>query len=100
MLYHEMTIQALQEQKALIEAELEVKVSQFKYENREKALKSISVKTAAAMALIKECEQIAQANDVHFSFDVAYGMGGTFCQGSEYDHTEDEWGWQASSQSC
>ena len=67
---------------------------------KEEALKTISDKTAQAKALIAECESIAKINKVVFAFKLAYGMGGTFCEGDEYEGTEGEWGWQASSNSC
>lgn len=64
---------------------------------QEEASKVIAEKTAAAAALIRECEEIARKAQVTFRFSVAYGMGGTFYP------EDDEWneeGWNPSSQSC
>lgn len=55
------------------------------------ANKLISQKLKEAYGLIAECEEIAKGAEIHFSFDLSYGMGGTF---DPHD------GWQASSQSC
>lgn len=55
--------------------------------------------TSVAHAAIGEAEVIAEATGEEFSFDLAYGMGGTFGQG--WDASSDsEWEWQASSESC
>ena len=55
--------------------------------------------TSVAYAAIGEAEVIAEATDREFSFDLAYGMGGSFGRG--WDSSSDsEWEWQASSQSC
>jgi len=86
--------------------------------NKQKAAKEIAEKTAEAMRLVRECEKIADENDIDFSFSVSYGMGGTYvpkrqkpaeknrkssvgsCWGGNDDYDNRESGWQASSNSC
>lgn len=63
----------------------------------------ISTLTSLAYAAIAEAEVIAQEHSLSFSFDLAYGMGGTY--GEPWDASSDEEGnveytWMASSQSC
>ena len=61
----------------------------------------IDSKLKQAYALIKECEDIATSEGLEFSFDVAYGMGGTFYGEPFKDYYGDtRQGWQASSHSC
>lgn len=59
---------------------------------KEEATRIIAEKVAAAAALIRECEQIADQHDVCFDFSVAYGMGGSYYP--------DDNGWYSSSQDC
>lgn len=69
--------------------------------NEQKALKEISEKLEEAYKLIRECEKIAEKANVEFSFDVAYGMGGTYIPKKIAD--QERWtdhGWNASSHSC
>ena len=70
--------------------------------SKNKAYKEIENLKTKAMQLIKEAEEIAKKNNVSFSFDVAYGMGGTFSnETGGYDSDETgEWCWQPSSHSC
>lgn len=79
------------------------------------ALKAISEKLKQARDLITECEEIADEADVIFSFDVAYGMGGTYhppkkkaerpadadddWEDSDWE-SSDEDGWVSSSANC
>lgn len=58
---------------------------------QEDANRVIAIKLVKAYALIEECQKIAKEAEVCFSFDLAYGMGGTY--------TPEE-GWLPSSQSC
>lgn len=57
---------------------------------KDEATKQIEDLKKVAYDAIRQAEQIATDNDVRFSFDVAYGMGGWFGSGD----------WEASSQSC
>ena len=75
---------------------------------QQEANELIATKMNQVSALIRECEAIAYENDVSFSMDVAYGMGGWYNptpkEGSE-EWTESsssngDYGWQSSSQSC
>jgi hypothetical protein len=70
---------------------------------KEEANAKISEHLAAAYASINEAETLAVEHGLSFSFEVAYGMGGSF-SGSEYGQPGefgDEFdGWYASSQSC
>lgn len=60
--------------------------------------------TAEALRLIREAEKLADEGGVRFSFDVAYGMGGTYCpKGHEnWDCVvlEERGDWMPSSHSC
>ncbi len=92
---------------------------------KQEATKAISEKTAQAMKLIREAEQIANESGEGFRFSVAYGMGGSYHPRSDKkekreaalakltpeeiellnlddmdDDDDDCEGWQASSQSC
>lgn len=79
----------------------------MKYATKQEATTAIAEKTAAAYALLAEAEEIAEANQVGFNFDPAYGMGGRYIPLEEYN---DNWhpcrddttrgGWYPSSQSC
>ncbi len=71
-------------------------------EKKKEALKNIAEKTKLAMELIKECTKIADEAKVSFSFDIAYGMGGTYRGDPETRRGEDyhDDGWHASSYSC
>lgn len=63
-----------------------------------------------AYSIIRQAEELANDNDLKFSFDISYGMGGTFYPASEVK--DDDWlrdelyldvesgGWVASSQTC
>jgi hypothetical protein len=56
-----------------------------------------------AYAAIAEAEVLAEAGQFSFSFELTYGMGGTFAE--DWDASSDEegrtpYGWNASSQSC
>jgi hypothetical protein len=56
-----------------------------------------------AYAAIAEAEVLAEAGSFTFSFELTYGMGGTY--GEQWDASRDEegntpYGWNASSQSC
>lgn len=54
------------------------------------AAEVLANKVAEINTLISECEALADAHDLSFSLDPAYGMGGTYRDGE----------WNASSQSC
>jgi hypothetical protein len=58
--------------------------------SKEDAQKLISDKIEQAYALIRECEGLATEHGLYFSFDLEYGMGGSFDEGE----------WHPSSQSC
>lgn len=60
-------------------------MSGYKCESKKEALAKIAELTDKAYEMVKEAERIADANEVGFSFDVAYGMGGY------YDGEEGEW---------
>lgn len=67
----------------------------------QQAYAEISRLTSEAMKLIREAEKIADTHGLEFSFDVAYGMGGTYVPESVFDGPSwREPGWQASSHSC
>lgn len=74
----------------------------------QEATKKIAELTASAMTLIRQAEKIADENGVSFSFDVAYGMGGTYTPKSSdgwnssgcSDFGDDSSGWQSSSSGC
>lgn len=70
--------------------------------DKKEAMKKISALTGEARNLIREAEEIAKEAKVSFSFDVAYGMGGTYVpEGAEDGYMNNgESGWQASSHSC
>lgn len=73
------------------------------------AKKLIDEKVKAAYALITEAQVIADEHKLSFSFDVAYGMGGTYLGNPEdresayrygdYDRDSDD-GWRPSSRGC
>lgn len=73
---------------------------------RQAASTEISKLVNEAKKLIRKAEKLATENRVDFSFSIAYGMGGYFDGGEDYDpedYDEDyvhETGWRASSQSC
>lgn len=77
---------------------------------KEEANNLISTKIMEAYAIINECEEIAETAGVSFSFDVAYGMGGSYRPRKEveedYGDTKSEsWyeshsGWISSSSQC
>lgn len=77
-------------------------------DKQRKAYEEIEKLTSEAMALIRKAERIAEENNVEFSFDVSYGMGGTYAawddswESSDEDETprKKEYQWYASSQSC
>lgn len=79
-------------------------------EAKKKAAEEIAEKTDQAMKLIRECEEIAKKHNLSFSFQVAYGMGGTFNAGADWDSSGCEWEnsgctnyepeWSASSHEC
>lgn len=61
---------------------------------------------AAIHTAIEQAEQFAQANDLEFSLDLGYGMGGTFMK-AETNHMSDfmgvaqgDYGWWTSTMSC
>lgn len=71
----------------------------------EKAKEDISKKIAEAYKLVREAEALATTHKLSFSWDLAYGMGGTFHGDPEdrydrYGENEAEAGWSASSQGC
>lgn len=73
-------------------------------EQRKEIQAKIKVHTDAAYASIAEACKIADEYGASFSFDVAYGMGGSY-QGGPDDGKEDweddrEIGWFPSSQGC
>jgi hypothetical protein len=67
----------------------------------EKISKEIQVKLAEAMKLIREAQALADQYKLSFSFDVSYGMGGTYYgDPAERDEDYSSDGWLASSNSC
>lgn len=60
--------------------------------NEAEAQEYIDKLVEEAYGKISEAEEIAQKFDIHFSFDLAYGMGGS------YDPEEGEW--MSSSSQC
>ena len=71
-----------------------------------KASEAISEHVAAAYAAIQEAEKLADEFGLEFSFDLTYGMGGTYI-GKNYSeraghdwYSSNEGSWLASSQSC
>jgi hypothetical protein len=66
----------------------------------EEASKLIAEKIAQAEALIKECEKLGKENDVSFSWNLAYGMGGYYGPAWGSSSEEEEWAWNSSSESC
>lgn len=67
----------------------------------EKAQKEIQKLISEAYANVRKAEELAKQHKLCFSFDVAYGMGGTFVGDPDenYDNPG-ETGWLASSHSC
>lgn len=65
---------------------------------KENVNQEISKKVAAAYALIKECEDMADEFETEFSFDLCCGAGCSY-QGKK-DCKWESHGWNASSQSC
>jgi len=71
-----------------------------------RAREEIEKKLDEARKLIEEAEAIADEAGVTFSFDLAYGMGGTYYPdkvAEERGYVEEEDldnGWRASSRSC
>lgn len=77
------------------------------YATEQEANAAISAKLELAEALIEDAKDIAEANGVEFSFDLAYGMGGRYIPAAEYNDTwhperdsKERGGWYPSSQSC
>lgn len=75
--------------------------------DRQEATKLIAEKINAAQALINEAEEISNESGVGFDWDLAYGMGGWYnpkpkdeSEWTSSDYYEEDYGWQASSQSC
>ncbi len=67
----------------------------------EEANKLISEYCKEAYAAIKKAEEIAVKHNITFSFDISYGMGGTFFpQGDEYYTIDSDPTWVASSHMC
>ena len=58
--------------------------------------------TKQALCLLKEASELADETGVYFSFDVAYGMGGTYSPETKFDGNDDysDRGWCASSRGC
>ena len=69
-------------------------------EKKKEALRTIAEKTKQAMDLITECERIADEARVSFSFDISYGVGGTYRGDPEERHADFDDGWHPSSYSC
>jgi hypothetical protein len=74
-------------------------------EQQKEANKLISDKLEQVYALIKECEKIADENQVSFNFQVEYGMGGYYYpkekdEEGNWKESSSEVGWHASSQDC
>ena len=71
---------------------------------KEDAARVIAEKTNAAMALVREAEEIAKEHKLDFHFDVAYGMGGWYNGDEDWDDSDcydnEDRGWNPSSQSC
>lgn len=78
--------------------------------NKADANKVISEKLKQIEDLFKECEKIADEHQCHFQFSLTYGAGASYTPkpkeeeiDPEWDEStgiDDEYGWQASSQSC
>ena len=67
---------------------------------KEEATKKIQEQLNIAYAAIAEAEKLGIEHDISFSFDVAYGMGGTFMPNPDDYYEMDGAGWLASSHSC
>ena len=68
---------------------------------REEATKLLQEHCSAAYAAIAEAEKIAVEYGIEFTFDVAYGMGGTFFpEGDSYYTSDKDPVWVASSHMC
>ena len=63
-----------------------------------KKYKSIDEAVSAAYEAIKEAEMMSDESGEEFSFDAAYGMGGTYYPGDENEDTGNFW--YPSSLSC
>ncbi len=62
--------------------------------------KQIQKLCAEALEKVREAEKLATEHKLTFSFDVAYGMGGTFYGDETMRDEYKEDGWYASSHSC
>lgn len=71
-----------------------------------KASEQISELVADAYDNIKRAQELADAHGLEFSFDLAYGMGGTYIGKGYSERTGNDWyssnegEWRPSSQSC
>lgn len=73
----------------------------MKYATELEAKDAIQVKLRAAFAAISEAQAIADENDVGFSFDIGYGMGGRYIPESKQDADDRDYGgWYSSTRSC
>lgn len=80
--------------------------------NSTEAIKHAQVLTELvkfAEGALLECEKYADEHGLDFTFEPAYGMGGTYHgkgtseyddQGDPYDWKNQSWGWYSSSASC
>lgn len=82
--------------------------------NKNEASKLIAQHVDEAQRLLKLCETLADENNLAFSFNPAYGMGGTYIpdpknakdwdsSGCEWDNSgcyQEDYGWNASSAHC
>lgn len=92
----------------------DVKMNYKKHSEKDiqNAYQKITELVSKSLEKLKEAEKIADEYGLEFTFDPAYGMGGTYCgKGSvkeEYDYSSrkdvekirDEGEWMASSNSC
>jgi hypothetical protein len=73
--------------------------------NQKEAYEQIAKHVEAAHAEIKKAEALADEHGCEFSFDLAYGMGGTYYPKVKPDSENEDWessneGWMSSSSMC
>jgi hypothetical protein len=66
--------------------------------SKQEASAAIAELVQQAYGFINAAEKIADEHELSFSFDIAYGMGGTYDPTYEQEYSEGNW--HPSSQSC
>lgn len=75
----------------------------------QKAVAELAEMVKLAEDALARAEKLADESGLSFSFEPAYGMGGTYygkgksaqdSPSDPYDWSDDSWGWYSSSQSC